>query len=158
MNQTKIDAIDCQILAALQQNARVTNKTLAAQVGLSQSSCLARVRRLERDGIISGYHAELDLRRVNRPLQALIAIRYRQAQRRRVETFTEAMLSLPETLGLFHVTGADDFLLHVAVADTSTLRSFVLDSLLTRPEIEHVQTMLIYEHQTRKPNVSALTS
>lgn len=152
--QAKIDAIDHKILAALQQNARISNKMLAARVGLSQSSCLARVRRLERDGIISGYHAHIDLRSIARPLQALIATRYKHTQRRRVESFTKAMLDLPETLGLFHVTGADDYLLHVAVADTSSLRRFVLDSVLTRPEVENVQTAIIYEHQTRLPSVA----
>jgi DNA-binding Lrp family transcriptional regulator len=149
----KLDAIDREILSALQQNVRISNKTLAARVGLSASNCLARVRRPEREGIIRGYHAELGLQELARPQQALIAIRYKHAQRRRVETFTEAMLALPETLALFHVTGADDYLLHVAVADTAALRRFVLDSLLNRPEIEHVQTSLIYEHQRRRPAV-----
>jgi DNA-binding Lrp family transcriptional regulator len=151
MATTQIDAIDHAILTELQQNARIPNKTLAARVGLSESGCLARVRRLERDGIVSGYHAQVDLSRMNRPLQALVAIRYKHTQRGRVERFAEAMVSLPETLGLFHVTGADDFLLHVAVADTSSLRRFVLDSLLTRPEVQHVETALVYEHVVPSP-------
>lgn len=146
-----IDPLDREILDALEQNARISNKALAERVRLSQSSCLARVRRLERDGIISGYHAELDLTKLGRPLKAMVAIRYKHSQRRRVEAFTDAMLALPETLDFFHVTGADDYLLHVAVADTAALRRFVLDSLLARPEIDHVQTSLIYEHRQRLP-------
>jgi DNA-binding Lrp family transcriptional regulator len=149
---TKLDTVDRRILA-LQQNARVSNKTLAARVGLSASSCLARVRRLERDGLIGGYHAELSLEKLERPLQALIAIRYKHVHRQRVETFTEAVLALPETLALFHLTGADDYLLHVAVADTTTLRRFVLDRLLKRPEVEGVQTSIAYERQRRAPTV-----
>jgi DNA-binding Lrp family transcriptional regulator len=144
-----LDRIDSQILAELQQNARLPNKTLAARVHLSESSCLARVRRLRERGIITGFHAHTDPARLGRPLQALIAIRYRHTQRSRVERFTHDMLALAETLSLFHVTGDDDFLLHVAVTDTNELRGFVLDRLLRRPEVDHVRTSIIYEHHPK---------
>lgn len=143
----ELDRIDSQILAELQQDARLPNKTLAARVRLSESSCLARARRLRERGIITGFHAHVDPARLGRPLQALIAIRYRHTQRSRVERFTHDLLALPETLSLFHVTGDDDFLLHVAVTDTNELRGFVLDRLLRRPEVDHVRTSIIYEHR-----------
>lgn len=142
-----LDAIDRNILAVLQQNARLSNKELASRIRLSQSSCLARVRRLEERGVIVGYHARIDLARLGRPLQALVAIRYRHTEGNEVERFTREVVALPETRSLFHVTGDDDFLLHVAVADTNQLRGFVLDRLVRRPEVERVRTSIIFEHR-----------
>ena len=66
-----------------------------------------------------------------------------------VEEFRAHALSLPEVVQVFHVTGADDFLLHVAVRDTDALRDFVLDRLAGRPEVGHVETRVVYEHAQR---------
>jgi DNA-binding Lrp family transcriptional regulator len=60
------------------------------------------------------------------------------------------LLSLPEMLALFNVTGDDDYLLHVAVADTDHLRAFVLDRLGTRPEVDHLRTALVYQHMRKR--------
>ena len=142
----ELDEIDARILAALQKNARLSNKALAADLHMSASSCLERVRRLLERGTITGFHAKVDLTALGRPLQAMIAIRYRHIERMNVERFVESIRALPETLDLYHVAGAQDYLLHVAVADTESLRRFVLQSLLRRPEVERLETSLIYEH------------
>jgi DNA-binding Lrp family transcriptional regulator len=147
---TVLDEIDRTLLAALQQDARLPNKTLAARAHLAESSCLARVRRLQERGIIACFRAELDLSALGRPIQALIAIRYRHTERVRVERFVDDILKLPETLSITHVTGDDDYLLHVAVSDTGQLRRLVLDKLLRRPEIDHVNTSLIFEHRQKR--------
>lgn len=145
------DAIDMQILHHLAHNARIPNKLLAAQLHLSESGCSARVRRLQDRGVIRGYHAQLDLEQLGRPLQALISIRYRHRQRDHVEKFTSELTTLPEALSLFHVTGSSDFILHVAVADTDTLRRFVLDSLLSRPEVDRIETSIVFERRWGNP-------
>jgi DNA-binding Lrp family transcriptional regulator len=142
----QLDRIDRQILAELQRDARLPNKTLAGRVHLSESSCLSRVRRLRERGIITGFHAHVDPARLGRPLQALIALSYRHTQRTQVKRFTSDMLALPETLSLMHITGDDDFLLHVAVADTEHLRNLILERVLRRPEVDRVRTSIIYEH------------
>ena len=69
-----MDRIDREILAHLQHDARISNKELAAKVGLAPSSCLARVRRLQRSGAILGYHAEVDPRVYGVTLEALVAV------------------------------------------------------------------------------------
>lgn len=149
---TDLDEIDAQILAALQNNARLSNKALAERVHISPSSCLERVRRLVERETIKGFHAAVDLHALGRPLEAMIAIRYQHTERMRVEDFVETIRALPETLDLYHVAGAQDYLLHVAVANTESLRQFVLEDLLRRPEIERLETSLVYEHY-KKPVV-----
>lgn len=151
-----LDEIDAQILGALQNNARLSNKALAESVHISPSSCLERVRRLVERGTIKAFRAEVDLSALGRPLEAMIAIRYRHTERMQVEDFVDTIRALPETLDLYHVAGAQDYLLHVAVAGTESLRQFVLESLLRRPEIERLETSLIYEHYER-PVVERLT-
>ncbi len=146
MINTEFSSVDREIISLLQHNARMTNRELAARVNLSPSACLTRVRALRERGIITGFRAEIDLAGAGRPLQALIAIRMNVHRRAQLERLVDDLLSLDETLSLFHVSGEDDYLLHVAVADANTLRDFVLDRLTSRPEIAHVHTSLVFEH------------
>jgi DNA-binding Lrp family transcriptional regulator len=140
------DRIDYLILAALQKNARTSYTELAALTGVAPSTCLERVRGLRARGRIRGFRAEVDLPALGRKLQALISIRFRTHTRDLVDPFVNYVLSLPETVGLFSVTGDDDYLLHVAVADADHLHAFVLDRLGTRPEVGHLRTALVYQH------------
>jgi DNA-binding Lrp family transcriptional regulator len=142
----ELDRVDHIILEALQKNARSSYKYLAAQTGVAPSTCLERVRRLSARGVITGFHAEVDLRRLGRKLEALIAIRFRAHDRDLVDPFVDDLLSLAETINLFNVSGDDDYLLHVAVEDSDQLHAFVLDRLGARPEVEHVRTSLVYRH------------
>jgi DNA-binding Lrp family transcriptional regulator len=143
----ELDRIDRLILEALQKNARTSYKDLAALTGVAPSTCLERVRSLRARGVIAGFRAELDLSKIGRDVEALIAIRVRRHDRDVVDPLVEYLLALPETLSLFNVTGDDDYLLHVAVGDVGRLHEFVLDRLGTRPEVEHVRTSLVYEHR-----------
>ena len=141
-----IDRIDRAILAALQQNARLTNKELAARVGLAESSCHERVKRLVAGGVLRGFHAEVDPRVLGVGLQALIAVRLARQSNSAVASFRQAMLSLNEAIAVFHVAGATDFLVQVAVRDSDELRDLILRAITARPEVVHVETSLIYEH------------
>ena len=141
-----LDRTDREIVAALQQNARLTNKELAARVGLAESSCLERVRRLVNTGVLRGFHAEVDLKALGVGLQALVAVRLSRHTSSAVEAFRRSMLALPEATALFHVAGATDFLVHVAVRDSDALRDLVMGAFTSRPEVAHVETSLIYEH------------
>jgi DNA-binding Lrp family transcriptional regulator len=149
MPEERLDRTDRAIVAALQNDARLPNKELAARVGIAPSTCLERVRALRTRGVIRGYHAEIDLDALGRGLEAIVAVRVRPHSRRHVDAFREAALVMPEVIEVFHVTGADDFLLHVAVAGTDALRDFVLDRLTVRPEVAHVESRVVYEHARR---------
>ncbi len=141
-----LDELDLAILAELQKDARRTNRDLAEAVGVAPSTSLERVRSLRERGIIRGFTTEVDLPALNRGLQALIAVRIRPPSRRNIEGFREWAARLPETIGVFVVSGSDDFLLHIAVPDTDAVYAFVIDRLTERPEVADVRTSIVYEH------------
>ncbi len=150
--QTKLDRTDCEILDILQKDARLSNKELAARVGLAPSSCLARVQRLRTTGILKGAHAEVEPGALGIALQALIAVQLRQHSRAQVKAFWKHVLGLPEVLAVYHVAGAADFQVHVAVRDAHHLRDLALDAFTTRTEVAHIQTSLIFEW-VKKPGL-----
>jgi len=141
-----LDRVDREILAALVEDGRLANNALAARVGVAPSTCLARVRELRRRGVLRGVHADVDLAAVGHGLQAMIAVRLRSHDRAEVERFRRTAPDLPGVVALFHVSGADGYLLHVAVADSDALRDFVLDHLTGHPAVVHAETSLIFEH------------
>lgn len=149
MAAERLNRIDRAIVEALQNNARLPNKALAELVGLAPSSCLERVRALVARGVIRGFHADVERATLGRALEAMIAVRVRPHSRAHVDAFWEYALALPEVIEVFHVTGADDFLVHVGLEDTEALRNFVLDRLTIRPEVGHVETHLIFGQARR---------
>jgi len=146
LENTEYDRIDFAILGVLRKNARVTNKELAEMVGVAPSTCLERVRRLVNSGVIKGFHADIDTAALGIGLQAVIAVRLRQHLRELVRSFHKHVMALPEVCGVFHITGEDDYLVHVAVRDSDHLRDLALDSFTTRPEVDHIHTRLIFEY------------
>ncbi len=140
-----MDRIDFVIIDFLQKDARLSNKELAAAVGLAPSSCLARVQRLRAEGVLRGATTEVDAEALGVGLQALIAVQLSQHSRARVKAFWKHALGLPEVLAVFHVAGTHDFQVHVAVRDAHHLRDLALDAFTTRPEVAHIQTSLIFE-------------
>jgi DNA-binding Lrp family transcriptional regulator len=141
-----LDGTDRAVLAALVEDGRMPNNALAARAGVAPSTCLARVRELRRRGVLRGVHADVDLAATGRGLQAMIAVRLRSHVREQVELFRRTAPGLPGVVGMFHVSGADDYLLHVAVPDADALRDFVLDHLTGHPAVGHTETSVIFEH------------
>jgi DNA-binding Lrp family transcriptional regulator len=103
------------------------------------------VRALTRRGVIRGYHAEIDLKALNRAVQALIAVQVRPLRRSVIEDFKDSVGKLPEVMTVFVIAGGDDFLLHVAVRDLDHLHAFLLDRLSKRGEIIGFRTSVIYQ-------------
>ncbi len=147
-----VDKFDRAILELVASDARITNQRLADQVGIAPSTALARLRSLRERGVIRGFHAEVDLAAIGRPLQALIAVRLAVHAREQIDAFTDAVRGLPGVLMVFHLTGVTDYLVWVAAADAQDLREFVVDHLATHPSVAHAETSLIYEHQ-RGPGI-----
>jgi DNA-binding Lrp family transcriptional regulator len=152
-----LNRIDFAILAALQNDARLSNKELAAQVGLAPSSCLERVRRLREEGVLTGFRAQVDPGALGIAIQALVFVRLARHARRQVKAFRHHALSLKETIGLYHVAGQQDFLVHVGVRDANHLRDLAMDAFTSRPEVAHIETHLIFEH-VPKPELPVLTA
>ncbi len=141
-----MDKLDKAILRLLQQDARRSNRDVAAAVGVSPTTALDRTRGLFRRGVIRGAHLEVNLPAIGRAVQAMIAVRIRPPSRENIDGFRSWAITLPETVGVFVVTGTEDFLLHVAVADNDALYSFVIDKLTERSEVADVRTSVVYEH------------
>jgi DNA-binding Lrp family transcriptional regulator len=148
MNRT-LDRIDFAILVALQNDARRSNKELAAHVGLAPSSCLARVRQLRAAGHLLGAHAVVAPAVLGIELQALIRVRMALHTRQAVARFQEHLEGQPEVVDVFHVGGRHDFVIRVAVRDASHLRDLVVDGFTSRPEVAQVETSLVFEHRSK---------
>ena len=142
----ELDRTDYEIISLLRNNARLSNKALAAAVGLAPSTCLLRVRRLMRDGVLKGFHADVDPASIGASLQAMIAIRLERHSRVEVEAFRTHALAQPEVVQLYHVAGVNDFMAHVWVRDTEHLREFAMTAFTSRDEVAHIETGLIFEH------------
>ena len=147
MENPELDRIDFRILAELQNNARLSNKELAAIVDLAPSTCLERVRRLRSIGVLRGAHEQVAPAALGIGLQALIAVRLKRHSREIVESFQAHILGLREVVAVYHLAGATDFLIHVAVKDDKHLRNLLLDSFTTREEVNQTETSLIFDHQ-----------
>ncbi len=93
-----------------------------------------------------GYRVDVDLASLGVSLQALIAIRLVKHDRSEIDAFRAQVPHLPGVLGVFHMAGAEDYLLHVAARDAEELRQFVLDHLTGHPAVAHTETNLIFEH------------
>ncbi|HQA22831.1 MAG TPA: Lrp/AsnC family transcriptional regulator [Rhodoglobus sp.] len=141
-----LDATDRALLRALSANARVTGSELAAMAGIAQSTVALRLRRLQHDGYLKGSHADIDLAALGVTLQALIAVKLVKHVRTEVDAFRQAAPTWPGVLALFHMGGADDYLLHVAARSAEDLRQFVLTYLAGHPAVAHTETNLIFEH------------
>ncbi|MGH2584872.1 MAG: Lrp/AsnC family transcriptional regulator [Dehalococcoidia bacterium] len=150
-----LDELDVALLRELQNNARTTNRDISAAVGVAPSTSLERIRSLRLRGVIRGFHADADLRALGRLVQALIAVRIRPPSRGNIEAFRDWVRRLPETVGVFVVSGEDDFLVHVAVPDTDALYAFVVDRLTERQEVADIRTSVVYEH-LRRPVIEPL--
>jgi DNA-binding Lrp family transcriptional regulator len=141
-----VDELDAAILAELQVDARRTNREVAAAVGVAPTTALDRTHSLRDRGVIRGAILDVDLPSIGRPVQALIAVRVRPPSRSNIEGFRNWVAALPDTLGVYVTAGYEDFLIHVAVADNTSLYSFVIDRLTERPEVADVRTSIVYEH------------
>ncbi|NLA36045.1 MAG: Lrp/AsnC family transcriptional regulator [Actinobacteria bacterium] len=143
-------ASDWSLVNLLQRNARVTNRSLAEAAHMAPSTTLGRVRDLEQHGTITGYHAAVDLTALGRPLQALIFVKLRPKTDLAVTEFVEAVWGLDETLAVYLLSGADDAVVHVAVADTAALRNSALRTISTLPGVIDERTSLVFEHKAKR--------
>jgi DNA-binding Lrp family transcriptional regulator len=150
-----LDELDAALLHELQNDARKTNRDIAAAVAVAPSTSLERIRVLRRSGVIRGFHAEVDLKALGRQVQALVAVRIRPPSRTNIEAFRDWVRHLPETIAVFVVAGGDDFLIHVAVRDTDALYAFIIDRLTQRDEVADVRTSVIFEH-LRRPAIEPM--
>jgi len=142
----QLDEIDRKLLALLSKNSRRTNNSLAEELGIAASTCLARLNSLRDSGVISRFTIEVDPQVLGRELEALIFVKIRPGARHLMANFANEMKTKPGVRQLFFLGGADDFVLHVAVRNSADVRQFVLDNLSANPAVATTQTSLVFEH------------
>jgi DNA-binding Lrp family transcriptional regulator len=148
---SNLDEVSRRLLSELQKNARRSNRELARALGIADSTCLERVRGLQSAGVIEGFHAEVNLDRLDRGLRAMISVKIHPKSRNAVESFRDFVIQLPEVLDLFVVTGSDDFQVLVAVEGPKQLEDFVLDRVAQFPSVADLSASIVYEHLKRRP-------
>ncbi len=143
-DQHPIDDVDRLLVRMLEQDGRASNAQLARAAGIAESTCSIRVRLLRERGVVRGIHADIDPAAVGRPVEAMVAVRFGGHVRSHIERFTDDVPRLPGVANLHHVSGTNDFFVHVACRSAHDLRDFVLDHLTSRPGVLHAETSLIF--------------
>jgi DNA-binding Lrp family transcriptional regulator len=145
LDRTALDRTDLAILRALSVDSDITNKALAAQLGLAESTCAYRVRTLRDGGVIRGTSVQLNLVALGFPIQAVIKVRLGSHGAEHVNTLYDQLVRVPGVLHALHVAGADDFHLHVAVESPEALRDLVLKHITVHSVVRQTETHLIFE-------------
>ena len=117
-----LDKIDLHILSILQTDARVAMKELAEQVGLSLTPCIERVKRMERDGVIAGYHARVNPHAMGLQILVFVEITLHQKSEKAFDRFRRAMMSIPEVMECHLVSGDFDYLIKARIPEMSEYR------------------------------------
>ncbi|TCD16164.1 Lrp/AsnC family transcriptional regulator [Oricola cellulosilytica] len=140
-----LDKSDRKILALLQEDAHLTNNDLSERVNLSASQCSRRRAKLERDGIIAGYHARVDREKTGFGIVNFISVTLATHDRDNAARFATLMAQLPEVQEAHALTGEMDYLLKVVTCDLRELSDFVNETLLPHEAVQNVKTTIVLQ-------------
>lgn len=149
-NTSRMDATDWAIVEELRRDGRLSNVELSARVGLTPAPCLRRVRRLEADGVIAGYHAHIDPRATGRGFEVLVSVELERKDRDSATAFERSASAFPEVLELRKMFGLPDYVMRVGTADLDAYERFATDKLTAIPGIAKVDshlTMKVVKHE-----------
>ncbi|WP_407951181.1 Lrp/AsnC family transcriptional regulator [Parachitinimonas caeni] len=141
----ELDKIDLKILAALQENGRLTNLELADVINLSPSPTLRRLKRLETEGIIASYRALLDPTQLGLGLEAFVRVMLDKRGNQFTASFNEAVQKWPEVVACHAMAGEMDYLLRVVFEDLAHFSRFVMDHLLQHPGVIDVKSSFVLQ-------------
>ncbi|OIJ26233.1 Lrp/AsnC family transcriptional regulator [Nocardioides luteus] len=144
-NDHSIDDLDRAIIAELEDDARLSNAELARRVGLTPAPCLRRVQRLEREGVIKGYHARIDPKSGGRGFEVIVAIDIAVNDGKTIEDFETAAVAIPEVTEMRRMLGQPDYYLRVQVADPEAYETLILKTISRLPAVSRVLS-----HQTMR--------
>ncbi len=143
----ELDSKDIQILSLLLNNARLSNKEIAAKVKIAQSSTHDRIKKLTQKGYLKGAFAQIDQKKLGLNIEVMLAIKLNKQHRSIIADFREKASQLPGVIQLFHMAGNNDFMLHVGVRDSDELRGFILDRLSTLDYIQSTETTMVLNNE-----------
>ncbi len=153
MPGSKLDPIDRHILAELQADGRMTNVELAKRVGISAPPCLRRVRTLEENGYIRGYHADVDPRELGFEVQVFAMVGLVSQAEADLTAFEERCRAWPLVRECHMLNGEVDFILKCVAPDLSTFQSFLTGQLTAAVNVASVKTSLVIRGAKDEPGV-----
>lgn len=153
MPGTKLDPIDRQILAELQADGRMTNVELASRVGISAPPCLRRVRALEEQGYIRGYHADVDPRALGFEVQVFAMVGLQSQAEADLSAFEARCRAWSLVRECHMLNGEVDFILKCVAPDLSTFQSFLTEELTAAENVASVKTSLVIRGAKAEPGV-----
>ncbi|MCI5047047.1 MAG: Lrp/AsnC family transcriptional regulator [Aquisalinus sp.] len=146
----KLDQIDRKILHHLQENARITNADLAEKVGLSPTPCLRRLRRLESEDIIKGYHTEVNREALGIGVTVVIMIKLEREDEASLRSFEAEISERPEVVECYLVTGKFDYFLRVIIPNLVDYEAFLSETLLRMNNVASVESSFTLRQVTKK--------
>ncbi|MEQ9260509.1 MAG: Lrp/AsnC family transcriptional regulator [Roseovarius sp.] len=153
MPATRLDEIDRKILAELQADGRMTNVELARRVGISAPPCLRRVRTLEENGYIRGYHAKVDARELGFEVQVYAMVGLQSQAEADLGRFEERCRAWPLVRECHMLNGEVDFILKCVAPDLSTFQRFLTGELTAAENVASVKTSLVIRGAKDEPGV-----
>jgi len=142
---TLLDRIDLRILAELQQDGRLSNVALSKRINLSPTPCLERVKRLEKNGYITGYHAELNADKLGAGLLVFVQVSLDKTTPDIFSRFRSALTHLEQVMECHMVAGGFDYLLKLRFSDMASYREFLGKNLANLPGIMQTHTYFVME-------------
>ena len=139
----KIDRTDKKILEILQKNAKITNAKLSKQIGLSPAPTLERVRKLESRGIISGYHAKLNMSKVGLGVSTFVMVSLKGHNKKNLQSFLDKIKDVENIVECHHITGSGDFILRIVAEDIESYQELMLDKVSEIEVTDSLQSMVI---------------
>lgn len=139
----KLDIIDRKLVGLLQQDGRLTNAEIAERIGLSQSACHRRVKRLEETGVISGYGAFVDRKRVGLNVMGYIFVKMESHAESLLDVFIRGVEEMDEIVACHAISGGGDYLLTVVAADMDAYADFALKKLAKLPGIKDSESNFV---------------
>ena len=149
----KLDQIDRKILAELQADGRMTNVELARRVGISAPPCLRRVRTLEEEGFINGYHAQVNARALGFEVQVFAMVGLTGQAEADLSAFEARCRAWPLVRECHMLNGEVDFILKCVAPDLSTFQNFLTEDLTAAPNVASVKTSLVIRGAKHEPGV-----
>jgi DNA-binding Lrp family transcriptional regulator len=153
MPGTKLDEIDRMILAELQADGRMTNVELAKRVGISAPPCLRRVRTLEEQGFIRGYHADIDPRELGFEVQVFAMVGLQKQAEADLSAFENLCRNWPLVRECHMLNGEVDFVLKCVSPDLRSFQTFLTEELTAAPNVASVKTSLVIRGAKDEPGV-----
>ena len=129
MSEMILDAVDLQILRALQENARLTTKELASQVHLSTTPVFERLKRLEKSGFIQKYVAVLDAEKLGRGFTVFCSVKLKQMSRLAARDFVSVIRDIPQVAECYNISGEYDYLMKIQAPDMRYYNEFIINVL-----------------------------